>query len=112
MIDIKKGVDTGGVDRRVMLVLRLLTNMVGDFTVTCLRRSEDENAEVGGVTNSLHLVGQAADIWFSDDVIYSRAMGALGSNFGGVQFLYHKNHLHIEIDSNDEDWDGKVWLKE
>lgn len=37
-------------------------NLVGGLIITCLIRTEAENVAVGGVKNSKHLTGRAADI--------------------------------------------------
>lgn len=60
---------------------------------TSVRRSPDKNAEVGGVTNSYHLTGQAAD-WVVPQQQKAQFMADARSN--GFEAIDEGDHIHIE----------------
>lgn len=69
------------------------------FVITSGLRTKDSNTEVGGVENSAHLSGLAADIRCVDSSARFKMIKALlmaGFNRVGV----YKAHLHVDIDSN------------
>lgn len=60
-------------------------------------RCKKHNAEVGGATESQHMLGKAADIWVeghTPDEVYRAACVALGK-IGGV--IKHKNYVHVDV---------------
>lgn len=66
-----------------------------DYTITSTFRTASENEAVGGVSNSYHLTGRAADIVFNGvnflDVVKAGALSPL-------KILYYplKNYYHIQ----------------
>ena len=103
------------VDPRLKFLLYALTGYIGDFRVTCLVRTQEENANVGGHPRSKHLTGEAADVnparEEGDPVGWRyRAKCFLDKHTSGVDSIIHglPGHLHIEIDPDFPDIGGQL----
>lgn len=76
-------------------------------------RCKKHNIEVGGVENSRHLIGCAADIACPDKVIFSRFADVMREFFGlpgyECKLYIERNFVHVAVPRegryNDE-WDG------
>lgn len=108
---------SGDVDERLLIILRALSLKIGGIRVTCMVRTEAENAKLvrfGAAPNSKHLLDKttglcrAADInprWGykgnPDEWRYG-VKHYLDSHFTGIQTIIQRHgtapHCHIEID--------------
>ena len=68
---------------------------VGPIIINSGFRNEDVNHKVGGVTNSQHLIGQAADIHPKDPAQFQRLVAFLKSCQYTDQLLTGNGWLHI-----------------
>lgn len=69
-------------------------------------RCPSHNASVGGVSNSQHLLGKAADITYDDiDVDY---LGHLAYMCGarGIGFYFNDGFVHVDVRDNWAEWVG------
>lgn len=69
------------------------------FTITSACRCAAHNKKVGGVSNSAHLVGQAADIVTLPERRLA-IVRALTNNFDRVIINFEKNFTHVDVDSS------------
>jgi uncharacterized protein YcbK (DUF882 family) len=60
-------------------------------------RCKEENQRVGGVPDSYHLLGMAADIQVKDILLSDLLIYAQGIEFNGIGFYENKNFLHLDI---------------
>lgn len=84
--------------RTLLIRAFLLTNSTG--TVTSYVRSPSRNAAVGGVPNSLHLVGLAADV--AGDTARAAALWRQA----GLDAIEYATHTHFELDGPLLRWRG------
>ena len=69
--------------------------IVGPIIINSGFRNETVNRKVGGVTNSQHIIGQAADIRPKDPTQFQRLVAILKSNQYTDQLLTGNGWLHI-----------------
>lgn len=69
--------------------------IVGPIIINSGFRNEAVNRKVGGVTNSQHIIGQAADIRPKDPTQFQRLVAILKSNQYTDQLLTGNGWLHI-----------------
>lgn len=67
-------------------------------------RCNKENLKVGGVINSYHRFGMAADIRVKDLFPEDLAIYALSIGFGGIGT--YKNFLHLDVRTTKYQWKG------
>lgn len=60
-------------------------------------RCKEENQRVGGVPDSYHLLGMAADIQVKDILLSDLLIYAQGIEFNGIGFYENNNFLHLDI---------------
>ncbi len=90
--------DTGQVivDRRLVLALDTVRTTLGmDIIITSGYRTTTHNAVVGGVTNSLHMSGQAADL-----VTDPNQMGRLAEiarAHPDLHVIVESDHVHVQL---------------
>ena len=68
-------------------------------------RCEDHNREVGGVPNSQHVLGTAADITVDDISIDELADIAKECGADGVGRYYGLQFVHIDVRGYDAEWE-------
>lgn len=79
----------------ILVVLAMQQASAYGLTVSSYLRTPQRNAEVGGVANSLHLVGLAVDLvgpWLS-----LQKVAAVWRSWG-LDAVLEDDHLHLELD--------------
>lgn len=64
-------------------------------------RCESHNANVGGVGDSQHLYGKAADIYFDDIPVDSIAQAARQAGFIRIGIYYKSNPPFVHVDTSE-----------
>ena len=77
------------------LLLEPARNEVGPIIINSGFRNEDVNRKVGGVKNSQHILGQAADIRLKDPANFQRLVEFLKASPYTDQLLTGNGWLHI-----------------
>ena len=91
------------IDKRLVDLLDAIRERLGvPLTVTSGYRCEEHNEEVGGVSNSQHVLGTAADITYDDvDVEYlAEVAEACGQELGiegGIGTYYYQGFVHVDV---------------
>lgn len=87
-----------GLNERLMFMLdkaRCIAEI--PFYITSGLRTQEHNKEVGGVENSAHLTGLAADLECTDSL--NRFAMVYGLYIAGFKRLeINKGHIHVDID--------------
>ena len=78
-----------------LMLLEPARQVVGPILINSGFRNEDVNALVGGVRNSQHLLGQAADIRTRDPAQFQRLVNLLQAHELTDQLLTGNGWLHI-----------------
>ena len=78
-----------------LLLLEPARQIVGPIIINSGFRNETVNRRVGGVKNSQHLLGQAADIRPQDPAQFHRLVDFLKANALTDQLLTAKTWLHL-----------------
>lgn len=76
--------------------LEWLRSKVGPIHVTCAYRCPEHNAKVGGVDNSQHVLGTAADIWCEALSTHELAEVAR-QRFDGVGEYHEDAFVHVDM---------------
>jgi uncharacterized protein YcbK (DUF882 family) len=86
--------------------LELLRSAIGDkpITITSGYRTPEYNKKVGGVTNSQHIRGNAADIMVKGMSSQELKKYAEKVGFSFIQTYKDKPHLHVDIREPKEDY--------
>lgn len=86
---------------RVACVLQMVRSIVNEpIYITSGLRTKERNKQVGGVPNSLHLVGLAADFQIrikSNTKLFDSCNLVRGYLFEEIKFLKYDNHVHLQI---------------
>ena len=97
----------GGVSDELLDVLDTLREKNGELTLSCAYRCPEHNAEVGGVDNSEHTQGLAADVIVPDGMTVDElADDAREIGCGGVGRYYSSGFVHVDVRPYEADWDG------
>ena len=90
--------------KRVMLHPRLLAKLVElrnvlerPVSITSGYRCSSYNRKVGGVDNSYHCIGLAADIQVKEINLIELLAYAEERDFGGIGFYGKKHFLHLDV---------------
>lgn len=84
--------------------LQLLRSIVGPIHITNAFRCENHNADVGGVPNSQHPKGNAADIVVPGMSPKEVAEQAEKAGFDGIGV--YSNFTHVDVRGNKARWNG------
>ena len=91
-----------GMDERLLLVLDAIYEAVsGSVTLSCAYRCPEHNAEVGGVPNSYHTQGIAADGLTIDDL----ASIAEQCGADGIGRYYSQEFVHVDTRGYEARWE-------
>lgn len=101
-----------GIDGKMLKLLEVLDSIrdsIGEpIIITSGYRCPSHNAAVGGVSNSLHVAGCAADIicpsvGVNDGV---KLLGNIARRFGanGVGYYYKQGFVHVDIRDYNTEW--------
>lgn len=94
------------IDKRLVDVLDKIRERVGrPVYIESGYRCEDHNREVGGVPNSQHVLGTAADITVDDISIDELADIAKECGADGVGRYYGLQFVHIDVRGYDAEWE-------
>ena len=78
--------------------------------VDCMYRCPAHNAEVGGVPNSQHVLGNAADIWVDDMGVDDLADMAVSVGFDGIGRYYNDGFVHVDVRDDGNSPNGYTWI--
>lgn len=94
------------IDKRLVDVLDKIRERVGrPIYIESGYRCEDHNREVGGVPNSQHVLGTAADITVDNISIDELADIAKECGADGVGRYYGLQFVHIDVRGYDAEWE-------
>ena len=92
------GFPDGGIDDNLLNLLEDIRNAVGEpITVNCCYRCPAHNAEVGGVPNSQHVLGTAADIDVTSLSIGVDELADIAVSLGADAIGRYPNFVHVDV---------------
>lgn len=68
--------------------------------VSCGYRCPKHNADVGGVSNSQHVLGTASDIYVNGDYEYFYRLVLRSKLFDGVGYYPYDEFVHVDVRDN------------
>ena len=92
------GLPADGIDVRLQNVLDAMRETVGGpLVLSCCYRCPSHNVEVGGVPNSQHVLGTAADVLVPDGMTVEE-LAQIAENCGadGVGRYYNSGFVHVD----------------
>ncbi len=96
------------IDKRLVDLLERIRERVGEpVHISSGYRCPEHNAEVGGVPNSQHVLGTAADIWCDSTSVDQLADIAREEGAGGVGRYYGQGFVHVDVRDYEADWDDQ-----
>lgn len=109
----RHGVDAEGhpildhiIDKRLVDVLDRIRERLGvPITVNSGYRCPEHNAEVGGVSDSQHVLGTAADITYDGVDVDYLAEIAEECGADGIGKYYHQDFVHVDVRGYAARWD-------
>lgn len=109
----RHGVDAEGhpildhiIDKRLVDVLDRIRERLGvPITVNSGYRCPEHNAEVGGVPDSQHVLGTAADITYDGVDVDYLAEIAEECGADGIGKYYHQDFVHVDVRGYAARWD-------
>lgn len=107
----------GGVENISPVLLEkldALREMIGGpLELSCAYRCPEHNAEVGGVENSQHVLGNAADVIVPDfphcDTVDKLAWYAEQVGFDGIGRYYDSDFVHVDVRDDGKSPNGYTW---
>lgn len=86
------------IDKRLVDLLDRIRERIGQpLHISSGYRCEEHNAEVGGVPNSFHVQGIAADIWADGYSVDALAEIAVEEGADGVGRYYGDEFVHVDV---------------
>jgi len=99
-----------GISEVLLSKLDQLREKVGEqIHVSCMYRCPKHNAEVGGVPNSQHVDGTAADIYCDNLSVDELADLAVEVGFDGIGRYYGEEFVHVDCRDGGESPNGYTW---
>ncbi len=97
-----------GLDSKLLRMLDVARGLAGiPFIITSGKRTEAQNNEAAGVSDSAHLKGLAVDLRCENDEQRFRIVtGLISAGFARIELA--KDHIHTDID-NSKPY-GVMWL--
>lgn len=99
------------VSDELLLLLDAMSDMVGEkLEISCACRCPEHNAEVGGVENSQHVLGLAADVIVPEGMTVDElaSIARAAGCYGGVGRYYEDEFVHVDQREDGEaDWDDQ-----
>lgn len=97
-----------GIDSRLLQVLDAIRESVGGpVSISCAYRCPSHNAEVGGVPNSQHVEGCAADVLVPDGMsVNELAEIAEACGADGIGKYYDSLFVHVDTRGEAARWEG------
>ncbi|MDF9408214.1 D-Ala-D-Ala carboxypeptidase family metallohydrolase [Pelotomaculum isophthalicicum JI] len=87
--------------------LEALRNVVGaPVYITSGYRCADHNKACGGVENSYHTFGMAADIYSDEKNVYELAEIAENVGFDGIGIYPGQGFVHVDVRGYQARWEG------
>lgn len=77
--------------------------------ISCGYRCPEHNAEVGGVSNSQHIYGNAADIYVDGLTVDQLADYCVSEGFDGIGRYYNSQFVHTDVRDNGASPNGYTW---
>lgn len=77
--------------------------------ISCGYRCPSHNAEVGGVENSQHVLGNAADIYTDDLTVDELADAAVKIGFDGIGRYYSDEFVHVDCREDGQSPNEYTW---
>lgn len=94
------------IDKRLVDVLDRIRERLGvPITVNSGYRCPEHNAEVGGVSDSQHVLGTAADITYDGVDVDYLAEIAEECGADGIGKYYHQDFVHVDVRGYAARWD-------
>jgi len=85
-------------DSKLLNLLQKLRDTIQEpIIITSGYRCKDENERVGGVKNSYHLFGMAADITISTRDLTTVRKICRKIGFMGIGFYYSRSFIHLDV---------------
>ena len=78
--------------------------------LNCAYRCPTHNAEVGGVPNSQHVAGTAADVAVPEGMTVDELADIAAGIFDGVGRYYDANFVHCDVRAGCTDINGYTWV--
>lgn len=96
-----------GMDDRLLQILDAIREVIGGpVTLSCAYRCPDHNAEVGGVPNSYHIQGIAADVIVPDGLTVDQLAGiAEQCGADGIGRYYGQEFVHVDTRGYEARWE-------
>ncbi len=92
-------------DPRLLEKLQQLRDRIeGPLYITSGYRCEKENARVGGVPHSYHLLGMAADVYTKEVSLEKLLDFATEIGFKGIGYYPKKGFLHLDVREKPSFW--------
>ena len=93
------------IDKRLVDVLDAIRERIGQpIEVLSGYRCPEHNAEVGGVPNSQHVEGTAADITYDGIDVDYLAQVAEECGADGIGCYYHQDFVHVDVRGYEARW--------
>lgn len=104
------GLPEGGINPILLDKLDELRERIGvPIHVSCMYRCPEHNAEVGGVSNSQHVLGNAADIYTDTLSVDELGDNAAEVGFDGIGRYYGDEFVHVDVRDNGESPNTYQW---
>ena len=106
------GLPVNGMSQALLDGLEKLRTAIGNkpIHVTCGYRCQHHNFEIGGVRDSQHVLGKAADIWVEEYSSYY--LGSICQEiFDGVGIYLEEDFVHVDMRSNGTEAGTYTWYE-
>lgn len=106
------GLPLDGISPALLAGLEKLRKTIGNkpVNVSSAYRCEDNNYNVGGVRNSQHVLGKAADIWVEGYSSY-RLGGICEEIFDGVGIYIEQDFVHVDMRDDGKNPGKYLWYE-